>query len=94
MPAPPSCYTDYKTYDGTDLTDVLIPGGRYMRIVDRFKYLGSWIARNGNDTLDVVIGREGTDPAHLACLSTRYLNKETPLYFYFSLSSSVRTPRR
>ena len=53
MPAPPSCYTDYKTYDGTDLTDVLIPGGRYMRIVDRFKYLGSWIARNGNDTLDV-----------------------------------------
>ena len=36
-----------------DLSDVLIPGGRYMKIVERFKYLGSWITFDGSDLTDV-----------------------------------------
>ena len=32
-------YSDPTTFDGVDLSDVLIPGGRFMAIVDRFKYL-------------------------------------------------------
>jgi hypothetical protein len=41
---PPSMYTDYLTFDGADLSDVLLPGGLFMNIVFDFKYLGSYIS--------------------------------------------------
>jgi hypothetical protein len=51
--APRSTYSDPTTYDGADLSDVLLPEGLFMCIVDIFKYLGSYISRNGSDTFDV-----------------------------------------
>ena len=50
---PPSMYTDYLTFDGADLSDVLLPGGLFMNIVFDFKYLGSYISHNGSDAKDV-----------------------------------------
>lgn len=44
--APPRMYQDAATYDGTDLSDVQMPGGRSMHIVDKFKYLGDYVARD------------------------------------------------
>ena len=52
-PAPAACYTDPRTFDGADLSDVLLPGGRHMPIVAKFPYLGSFIARNCGDAPDV-----------------------------------------
>jgi hypothetical protein len=46
--APCSTYSDPTTYDGVDLSDVLLPDGLFMCIVDVFKYLGSYISRNGS----------------------------------------------
>ena len=51
--APRSSYTDPATYDGADLSDVLLPGGRYICVVGEFKYLGSYITRHGSDSRDV-----------------------------------------
>ena len=38
-------YQDAATYDGTYLSDVQMPGGRSMHIVDKFKYLGATTSR-------------------------------------------------
>mmetsp|Transcript_64854 Transcript_64854/g.193832 ORF Transcript_64854/g.193832 Transcript_64854/m.193832 type:complete len:601 (-) Transcript_64854:243-2045(-) len=46
-------YADPATFDGADLSDVLIPGGRFMPIVSKFKYLGSCTLRSCNDAIDV-----------------------------------------
>ena len=51
--APPSSYTDPITFDGADLSDILLPGGLFMSVVDLFKYLGSYISRSGSDLPDV-----------------------------------------
>ena len=51
--APRSTYADASTYDGQDLSDVLLPNGMFMGIVSIFKYLGSYVARNGSDSHDV-----------------------------------------
>ena len=51
--ARPHCYTDPSTFDGADLSDVLLPGGRFMAIVAKFKYLGGFLSRFGNDAIDV-----------------------------------------
>ena len=51
--APRRCYSDAATFDGTDLSDVLLPGGRFFNIVSVFKYLGSYISRTGSDLPDI-----------------------------------------
>ena len=51
--APPRMYQDAATYDGTDLSDVQMPGGRSMHIVDKFKYLGDYVARDCTDVCAV-----------------------------------------
>ena len=51
--ARPHVYSDPTTFDGADLSDVQLPGGRFMQIVDVFKYLGSYTSRFGNDVIDV-----------------------------------------
>ena len=51
--ARPHMYSDPATFDGADLSDVLLPGGRFMSIVAHFKYLGSYMSRNGSDSIDV-----------------------------------------
>ena len=51
--APPRCYSDPVTFDGADLSDIQLPDGRSMPVVDKFCYLGSWITRYCGDALDV-----------------------------------------
>ena len=51
--ARPHVYTDAATFDGADLSNMLLPGGRFFPIVSEFKYLGSWLSRFGNDVIDV-----------------------------------------
>ena len=52
-PKPLHLYSDPRTFDGVDLSDVLLPGGLSMPVVDRFSYLGDIIARDGGDALAV-----------------------------------------
>ena len=52
-PAPDSLYSDPMTHDGADVSDVLLPGGRFIKIVSEFKYLGSVISSSGDDAADV-----------------------------------------
>jgi hypothetical protein len=46
-------YTDPATYDGVDLSPILLPDNGFMAVVDRFPYLGDMLARNGGDALAV-----------------------------------------
>ena len=50
---PSSLYADPQTFDGADLSDISLCDGCFIPIVDCFCYLGSWIARDGKDDLDV-----------------------------------------
>ena len=51
--APPRCYSNPATFDGADLSDIQLPDGRSMPVVDKFCYLGSWITRYCGNALDV-----------------------------------------
>ena len=37
----------------TDMTDRILPNGRFVPVVTKFKYLGSYISSDGSDTIDV-----------------------------------------
>jgi hypothetical protein len=77
-------YSDTTTFDGADLSDVLIPGGRFMSIVLLFKYLGSYIACSGSDLHDVNSRIESAGKA-FGALST---------YVFRSTSVTVTAKRR
>jgi len=47
--APLHTYTDASTFDGADLSHVLLPRNRFMAIVTEFPYLGDTVARDGSD---------------------------------------------
>jgi hypothetical protein len=51
--APPSEYDDPATYDGADLSDILLPSGNVIPVVAGAKYLGSMMDRDCSDRLDV-----------------------------------------
>jgi len=51
--APPASYLNPDTFDGADLTDVQLPSGNVIPVVDRAKYLGSMVSRDGADMIDV-----------------------------------------
>ena len=51
--AAPTSYNDPATYHGADLSDIKLPGGCFMPVVDRFKYLGSYLNRDCSNGLDV-----------------------------------------
>jgi len=51
--APPSEYQDPATFDGADLSDIKLPSGNVVPVVDRAKYLGSMLGRDGTDRLGV-----------------------------------------
>ena len=46
-------YADASTFDGANLSDVLLPGGLFMPIVSCFPYLGRKVSRSGSDLPDV-----------------------------------------
>ena len=48
-PAPLHTYTDPTTYDGVDLSDVQLGGGRSWPVVEKFSYLGDMVERCGGD---------------------------------------------
>lgn len=49
----PRCYTNPRTYDDTNLSPVCWEGGLHIAVVDKFKYLGSYLTRNCKDDYDV-----------------------------------------
>jgi len=51
--APPSTYQDPATFDGADLGDIKLPSGNVIPVVDRAKYLGGMLSRDGTDRVDV-----------------------------------------
>jgi hypothetical protein len=51
--APPSEYDDPATFDGADLSDIVLPSGNVIPIVDNAKYLGSMMDRDCTDERDV-----------------------------------------
>jgi len=50
---PLSTYQDPSTCDNTDMTDLILPNGRFVPVVTKFKYLGSYISSDESDTIDV-----------------------------------------
>ena len=48
-PAPARCYSSEAPLSAADTSDVLIPGGRFVKVVSQFPYLGSWVAANCGD---------------------------------------------
>jgi hypothetical protein len=47
--APLHTYTNASTFDGADLSHVMLPRSRFIRIVSEFPYLGDMMARDGSD---------------------------------------------
>jgi len=50
--APPMSYLDPHTYDNANLTDIRLPSGNVIPVVDGVKYLGSVISRDGTGAVD------------------------------------------
>jgi len=50
--APPASYLNPSTFDDADLTDVQLPSGNVTPAVDRAKYMGSTVSRDGTDGID------------------------------------------
>ena len=46
-------YQDKETLDDTNLDDITLPNGRFIPVISEFRYLGSYITRDGTDTKDV-----------------------------------------
>jgi hypothetical protein len=48
-------YKDPSTCDNKDMSDLILPNGRFVPVVTKFKYLGSYIniSSDGSDTIDV-----------------------------------------
>ena len=46
-------YQDKETLDDTNLDDISLPNGRFIPVISEFRYLGSYITRDGTDTKDV-----------------------------------------
>ena len=49
----PRCYTNHANYDGIDLSPIRWEGGFQIAVVDKFKYLGSYLSRNCRANFDV-----------------------------------------
>ena len=45
-------YQDKETLDDTNLDDITLPNGRFIPVISEFRYLGSYITRDGTDTKD------------------------------------------
>ena len=84
-----SSYSDPDTYDGADLSDIKLPGGLFMSVVDRFKYLGSYVSRSGDDTFDVDARIESAGKAFgslRGCIfSSTHIAREAKTAVYTSL---------
>ena len=50
---PPKMYNDPSSFDGTNLSPILIGNSKFFPIVDKFCYLGCMISRHCKDNIDV-----------------------------------------
>ena len=50
---PHHLYSDPTSFDGTDLSPILLPNNGFMEVVDRFPYLGDIVSRDGDDAAAV-----------------------------------------
>ena len=48
-PSPLYLYEDATTFDGTNLSHVMLLGNHFMKIVEQFPYLGDIVARDYGD---------------------------------------------
>ena len=82
-------YTNPSTFDNADFSDVLLPGGRFMPIVSKFPYLGSYVSRNGSDALDVdsrIVAAGKAFGALRACLfSSTHINAQAKAMVFVTL---------
>ena len=51
--APLHCYTDPESFDGMDVSNILLGDGSFIPVVDQFCYLGSLLTRDCRDDADV-----------------------------------------
>ena len=51
--APLHTYSNPATFDGADLSALLLPGRRYMPVVSKFRYLGGMLSRSCDDAFAV-----------------------------------------
>ena len=51
--AAPSTYADASTFDGADLSHILLPAGAFMPVVEKFPYLGDFLSRSCSDACAV-----------------------------------------
>ena len=57
--APSHTYIEPETFDGQDLSTIELGGGTFMPVVDKFRYLGSWLTRHCKDDNDVIARIKG-----------------------------------
>ena len=50
---PHHLYSDPTSFDGTDLSPIMLPNNGFMEVVDRFPYLGDIVSRDGDDAAAV-----------------------------------------
>ena len=60
--APAHVYSNPSTFDGADLSPVLMPGGRFMAVVDKFKYLGKYLSRTCSCAMSRTTSCSGPSP--------------------------------
>ena len=66
-PAPLHTYSEPSTFDGEDLSDVLLPGGRRMPVVFKFCYLGDMVSSDCGDACAVDARVEAAGKAFVWC---------------------------
>ena len=71
--APLHTHTDASTFDGADLSHVLLPHSHFMPIVTEFPYLGDMVAHDGSDgcAVDTRISKAGKAFGALRSASSR-----------------------
>ena len=91
--APDSVYCDPITYDGAKLDNVDLGEGRFVPIVDKFKYLGCILSRDGRDDIDVdarIKAAGSSFGALKSCLfSKTEVSKEAKRSIYMGLVLSI-----
>ena len=91
--ASPSTYTCPSTFDGADLSDIQLPNGMSMPIVDRFPYLGDIVTRDGGDaaavTARVQSGSKAFGALHGCLFASSTVSRAAKRAVYESLVLSI-----
>ena len=69
-------YQDKETLDDTNLDAITLPNGRFIPVISEFRYLGSYITRDGTDTKDSERGSTLL-LVHLEHYQSAFFNRDT-----------------